>query len=146
MADIDVVAALADTGHLSKFDDRDVRTTIAVTNAGDGLSQAMAVDPREMHHGQEVVLVLRGVVSKVSFAPVDPKDEDSALIRIHTIKAGDATILDEDGVKKVQKSLDHQADRIRKALEAAQGVSRLPGIESDEEDDDDVLEDPESIR
>ena len=109
---------------LGTFDDRDVvSTSVAITNAGDGLSQAMNVEPRIMHHGDKVVVVLETEVSKVSFAPV--KDTD-VLNRIHTLRAGVATIVDR---KLVAKVLDEQARKI----EAAKGVQRLD-LEDDEED------------
>jgi hypothetical protein len=147
---LDVVAALADSSALPDFDGREVvRATIEVTNAGDGLSAAMAVSPSALHMGDEVYVLIRGEVSKVSHKPLDPKDEDSALVRIQTIKAGDADILSEADVKKVKKSLDKTADNIRRALEAAQGVSRLPGVDDpavDEDKDDDEIPAPTPIK
>lgn len=144
MADLDVVAAHADASSLQPFDGRDVvRSTIAVTGAGDGLSAAMAVDPQEYHHGQEVVIVIRGVVDKVRFDQLDRDDTDSALVRVHTIKAGTATILNEAGVKRVQKDLDRQADAITRAVEAAKGITKLPGVDDPPPvDDDEVDDDP----
>lgn len=137
MGDIDLVAAHADVSGLSPFDGRDVvRSTIMVTNAGDGLSAAMAVDPREYHHGQEVTLVIRGTVAKVRFDPLDTDSpEDSALVRVHSIKAGTAVILDEAGEKKVKGILDKTADRIKRAIEAARGIDRLPGVDDPPADD-----------
>lgn len=148
--ELDLVAAYADTTALGEFDGRQVvRSTIEVTNAGDGLSKAMAVEPVAMPLGTEVYLVLRGEVTKVGIKPLDQDDEDSALVRVHTIRAGDATILDDAGVKKIQKSVDGQADRIKRAIEAAKGIDRLPGTDDppadDESDDDDVAE-PTPIR
>jgi hypothetical protein len=140
---LDVVAALADSSILPDFDGRDVvRATIEVTNAGDGLSAAMAVSPSALHMGDEVYVLIRGEVSKVSHKPLDPKDEDSALVRIQTIKAGDATILGDAAIKRVKKDIDKTADTIRRALEAAQGVSRLPGVDDPAPDEDDPDEIP----
>lgn len=124
---LDAVAALADQSKLEPFDGRDVvRSTIALTNAGDVLSAAMAVDPTAYHHGQEVVVILKGVVDKVRFDQLDPDDEDGALVRVHTIKAGTAVIADESLVKKVSGALNKQTDRIRRALEAVKGIDPLP--------------------
>src|SRR5688500_16882470 len=51
----DAAGALAPTDHLTPFDGRQVlRTSIAVSNAGDGLSEALRIDPREFHHGEVV--------------------------------------------------------------------------------------------
>jgi hypothetical protein len=102
---------------LGRFDGREViKSTIAVTNAGDGLSKAMGVDPSAMDLGDKVYVVLECEVAKVTFTEVD---DTAKLARNHTLRAGDATIVDED---LVREHLDTQAQRI----EEAQGVHRLP--------------------
>jgi hypothetical protein len=101
---------------LGTFDGRDVITTsVAVVN-GDGLSQALGIDPQVMHIGDTGVIVLEFVVSKIGF--IEVKDTD-VLNRVHTLKAGTATIIDR-GV--VADALDAQALKI----ERARGVERLP--------------------
>jgi glucokinase len=131
----DIATALAATpGNLSSFDGLDVlRATIAVTGAGDGLSEAMKVDPQEFHHGEELYVVLKCEVAKVRFDPI--KDTD-ALIRVHILKAGDATIVDKALVGPL---VAEQAERIRLAKEAAAGVRRLEFADQDEETEEDVL-------
>lgn len=121
---IDLARALADTSKLSRFDGRDVlRTTIAITNAGDGLSEAMAVDPRELHLGERVRVVLDCEVAKVRFDPIKGTD---ALARVHVLRAGDATIVDDD---LVEEHLRVQRERIAVAKEQAAGIVRLPGVD-----------------
>ena len=111
---------------LGRFDGREViKATIAVTNAGDGLSKAMAVDPSAMDLGDKVYVVLECEVAKVTFTEVD---DTAKLARNHSLKAGDATIVDED---LVREHLDAMAQRI----EEAQGVHRLPLGEDGEEPD-----------
>lgn len=98
------------------FEGRDViGMKVAITNAGDGLSDAMLVDPTELHIGDKVFVVLEGEVTKVNYVTV--KDTE-ALNRVQTIRAGVATLVDEKLVKKV---LDDQ----RIALERLKGVERL---------------------
>lgn len=130
----DIATALASVpGNLSSFDGLDVlRATIAVTGAGDGLSEAMKVDPQEFHHGEELYVVLKCEVAKVRFDPI--KDTD-ALIRVHILKAGDATIVDKGLVGPL---VAEQAERIRLAKEAAAGVRRLE-FADDNDDEADVL-------
>lgn len=114
-------SALADTSHLAPFDGRPVvRTTIAVTNAGDGLSEALAVDPRELHHGERVFVVLECEVAKVTFTPV--RGATDLLVRVHTLRAGGATMVDPE---TVEEQLAAQADRIALAREQAQGIARI---------------------
>lgn len=107
---------------LKAFDGRQVvATTIAVTQAGDGLSKALAIEPAEYHHGDRVFVVLETEVTKVTFSP--SKDDDSHLIRVHTLRAGTSTIVDEDLVRDV---LQAQARKNREADEAATGQTALP--------------------
>lgn len=90
----DAATALSDTSGLTQFDGRPVvRTTISVTNAGDGLSQALGIDPQEFHHGEIVYVVLECEVSKVTHVPVD-KETPDVLVRQHTLRAGTGTIVD----------------------------------------------------
>jgi hypothetical protein len=107
---------------LMPYEDRDVvQSTIRVTNAGDGLSEALAVDPAEYHLGQKVHVVLETEVVKVTYDEIGDTD---VLRRVHTLRAGIGTIVDEKVVAKVLR--EH-----RVALERAKGVTRLPGVDGD---------------
>lgn len=120
----------ATDGQLAPFEGRDVlQTSIKVTNAGDGLSDAMAVDPDEYHLGDTVHVVLECIVGRVDYVQINGVD---ALRRVHTLKAGTATVVDAELVKDV---LDAQ----RLAIEKAKGVARLPFVGDGEEEptDDD---------
>lgn len=102
---------------LGSFDGRDVLgTNVAITNAGDGLSKAMSVEPLELHLGETVYVVLECEVSKVRF---DPVKDTQAVQRVHILKAGAATMVDGDLVADV---LEEQERKI----EEAAGVHRLP--------------------
>jgi hypothetical protein len=115
---------------LSPFEGRDVITTrIAITNAGDGLSEALAVEPNEMHLGETVYVVLECEVAKIRHDPV--KDTDG-LARVHTLKAGTGTIVD---AGLVQDVIADQARRNQLAREQAEGVQRLD-LDDDEGDYD----------
>lgn len=104
---------------LAPFDGRDVLSSkVQITNAGDGLSKALAVDPTEMHHGETVFVVLECGVEKVGFVPV--KDTD-CLERVHTLKTKSATMVEGDAVRD---ALAAQQERI----EAHRGVTHLPGL------------------
>lgn len=104
---------------LTPLEGREVLSaTIAIRNAGDGLSQAMEVDPTELHHGETVYVVLECLVEKLRFDPIDKSD---GLQRVHMLKAGRATMV--DGTI-VSEALDRQQAKI----DAAQGSPQLPGI------------------
>lgn len=105
------------TTDLGTFDGRDViSTSVAITNAGDGLSASLNIDPLVMHIGDTGVIVLEYVVTKIGFLEI--KDTD-VLNRVHTLRAGTATIIDRD---VVAEALDAQALKIEKA----KGIARLP--------------------
>lgn len=102
---------------LTAYEGKDVRSTsVAITGAGDGLSKAMGVDPVELHHGQRVFVVLEAVVDKVRYDPI--KDTED-LTRVHMLKAGIATIVDEG---LVRDALDEQ----KRKIEMASGIMHLP--------------------
>lgn len=128
---VQIIPNLAAVEALSDFDDRPVtRTSIKVTNAGDGLSEALEVEPTEFHLDQEVYVVLRTTVSRVEHRALDD-DSDGPLERAHVLKAGAATIVDKD---LVASQIAVQIDRIRKAREAAQGVMPIPAADGSSDD------------
>lgn len=103
--------------NLGEFEGRAVLgTAIKVTNAGDGLSAAVAVDPAIHHLGDKVFVVLETEVSNVAHPPVK---DTAGVSRLHTLKTVAATIVDEDMVRDV---LD--AQRVR--IERAAGIHELP--------------------
>ena len=101
---------------LGQFDGRDVLTTsVKVTKAGDGLSEALGVDPQLLHHGDRGAIVIEYEVDKITF---DPIKDTNGLNRVHTLKAMRGTLI---GLEEVQEKLDEQTRRI----EEAEGVMRL---------------------
>lgn len=106
---------------LTPFENQEVvGTTIKVTNAGDGLSQALKVEPVEYERGETVHVVLECKVDKVTF--VGSKDNADSLIREHTLKAGVATVVDGSKVKSVLAAQ-------KKKLAEAEGQHELPGLD-----------------
>ncbi|MDQ1429196.1 MAG: hypothetical protein QOK39_2672 [Acidimicrobiaceae bacterium] len=52
---------------LPDFDGFEVRrSAVRITKAGDGLSEALKVQPRALHYGDEVFYILRGKVAQVN--------------------------------------------------------------------------------
>ena len=94
-------------------------TTIALRNAGDGLSQAMKVDPTILHHGETVYVVYETRVIDVQHPEIKDSDE---VMRKHVLKAGTATIIDGAAVKK---AIAEQADRIQKHRDEQTGAQAL---------------------
>lgn len=105
------------TIELGNFEGKEVlATSVAVTNAGDGLSEALAVDPQILHQGDRGAILLEYEVAKVRF---DPVKDTSGLTRVHILKAKTGTLLD---LEEAREKLDAQRARI----EEAEGTLQLP--------------------
>ena len=120
---------------IKPFEGRTVEgTSIRVTNAGDGLSKALGIDPAEFRIGERVYVVLECDVAKIRYEPVKPEkgeelDLEGDLVRVHFLSAGAATIVDKELV------IDHvneQKDRIQAHLDELAGQARLD-LEAEEE-------------
>lgn len=122
----------ASSSKLHRFEGRDViGTRVAITNAGDGLSQALAIEPIELSIGSKVYVVLECEVGQVGFQPV--KDTE-VLNRVQKLRAGTATIVDKGTVIGF---LD--AQRIK--LEEAAGLHRLDFADAATDDEDSLDDD-----
>lgn len=94
-------------------------TTIAIRNAGDGLSKAMKVDPKILHHRETVFVVLECEVIDVQFPEIKDANE---IMRKHVLRAGVATIIDRSSVIA---AIDAQRDKIQAARDAETGAQSL---------------------
>ncbi len=84
---------------LGTFDGRDILgQSIKITRAGDGLSAALSIEPREFHIGDRVYVVLETEVTDTGFKPVA---DIEGLRQIFTLQAGAATIVEEELVVTV---------------------------------------------
>lgn len=102
---------------LTPYEDRDVlQTTIRLTNAGDGLSQGLAIEPAEYHVGDVISLVIEASISRVAYEPIPDTD---VLRRVHTAKTIIGTVVQPDTVVKL-------LDKAKRDVERARGVERLP--------------------
>lgn len=110
-----------------------VQSAVAITRAGDGLSESLKIAPEALTHGQEVFYVLRGEVSQVNHVPVSAAAE--ALERKHTIVTQEITRVD---AAEVQDFLRAAERRLQKARGEAAGISALPL--GDDEDADEIGE------
>jgi hypothetical protein len=105
---------------LEPFEGRPViGSKVAITKAGDGLSDALSVDPGAFDLGAQVYVVLKCDVQKVRYSEV--KDTDS-LIREHTFAAEAATIVDAELVADL---VAQQVEYTRKRKEEAAGIQSL---------------------
>lgn len=118
---------------LNRFEGKDVMAaTIAVTGAGDGLSEAMDVGPQEYHQGDTVYTVMEHVVSKVTYE--DMPKMDGALRRKHTFKTQHATVVDGQSVAAALAEHKRLVAIKRERDEAEKGIIRIPGTGVADED------------
>lgn len=100
-------------------------TTVKITNAGDGLSKSLKVEPVELHHGQVVMVALECEVGDIAYSPIK---DTNGLLRVHQLKTLSATLVDEE---TVAKAIQTNKERI----EAAAGITHLDfGAAGDEPD------------
>lgn len=116
---------------LEPFEGQDViGAKVAITKAGDGLSDALAVEPTAFPLGSKLYVVLEVTVDKVRYVPV--KDTGS-LVREHTLAAQGATFVDEELVGGL---IDQTKELVRKRKEEEAGIQSIPFGEPDEDADE----------
>lgn len=117
---------------LSRFEDHDVLlATIKVTNAGDGLSNALSVEPQEFHLGDKVYVVLETVVKRVEHEPM--KDAPNARQRVHVLKTESASIADGQSVAAMLDNTKRLLALRKEQQEEEKGQSKLPGTKISDE-------------
>lgn len=89
-----------------------VGSTVSIRNTGDGLSDAMKVDPVKLPRGEHVYVVLECEVEKHRYDPEDKDFPGGAAILVNMLKAGRATLIDGD---LVRQTLDEQQRKIDEA-------------------------------
>lgn len=100
---------------IEMYDGRDVIScAIALTGAGDGLSQAMKISPRRFSIGDRVIVVMEATVKAAKHEPAVKDDLEGPLRFVAVLKAGPATITDDE---KVAKLLDKHKAAVNKASE-----------------------------
>jgi hypothetical protein len=105
---------------LAAYDKRSVVSApVAIQNAGDGLSKAMAVEAKDLPLQSIVFVVLECRVKGHNIEPLTEDDPRSPLVRKQVLKAGRATFVDRD---LVQKLLDEQ----QRKIDEAEGNAHLP--------------------
>lgn len=96
---------------LRKFEGREVvGTKVAITGAGDGLSDALAIEPDQFDIGQTVFVVIECGVKRIGHELV--KDTNS-LVRTHTLKAGVATVVPKELVIDAIESMRTKVDEAK---------------------------------
>lgn len=108
--------------NLGEFEGKKVvGTTIALRRAGDGLSKALGIEPRILHQGDRIQVLLDVVVGPVGFIPVP--DDPGAVTRKHDLMTETSVIVDSDEMRGL---ITDMAEKIARDAERRKGVQRLP--------------------
>lgn len=96
------------------------KAALRVTNAGDGLSEALDLEPQALELGDEVCFVLRGKVSQVNHKT----GKDNAVVRLHTVAC--------EAIAPIDPSLADEAiatenERLAKLRDEKNGQTRIDG-------------------
>lgn len=126
-----------DTSEPRTFEgDEIVGSSVKITKAGDGLTDALAIDPVEFHRGEIVYFVLQG---KVRYAGFPPEKKDSAgVLRQHIIDTTDIAIVSEEDVAAL---LQANRDRVKRGLDAL-----ATQLRTDDPEDHPFSPDPDNAR
>lgn len=109
---------------LGEFEGRIVtKTTIKIRKAGDGLSTALKTEPKLLHQGDTVHVVLECVVGPITMDPYD----DGVCARVQDLLTNVATLIDTDVVRD---AIEQQREKNTVAVELEKGVHRLPTPEA----------------
>lgn len=100
-----------------------VRSEVAVTKIGDGLSDALKVDPVALHRGDRVFLIIEAECRHVAFPPIE-KGSD-LLARKHVLDAVEVALVDEEDVEKLMAA---NRDRVQRALDSMKGQGTVDPV------------------
>lgn len=104
------------------FEDEDVdQVQVRITNAGDGLSEAMKISPKTFHIDDDFACVLRGKVTQVNHKKTG-KDGEEIIVRVHTVKA---TAITEVEIEMAKKILAANAESLARQKAAIDGQLEL---------------------
>lgn len=110
---------------LSDFEGLEVRAVgVEMPGAAGGLREAMKFDPVELHKGEEVYVVLKGVVNKIRLDPIVKDDLTGPQRRVHILIVSEAALIDPE---YVEEHMAAQRAKIQAAKDAEAGKDPLDG-------------------
>lgn len=117
---------------LPEFEGADVaKAAVKITNAGDGLSEALKVDPIALHMDDVVYYVLRGTVTQINHKA----DSEGELTRVHTVKADQISPIDADSAKRFLAAYAEETERKKAELEGQMMLdAELAAVERERRD------------
>jgi len=104
-----------------------VRSTVRITKAGDGLSEALKLAPIALHRHDEVFFVLKGRVAQVNH-----KGAEDDCVRVHTVDAIEVAMVEASEVAELladaAQRVERAKDEARLAEEREAGILRLDDV------------------
>lgn len=94
------------------------KSTLRITKAGDGLSEALDLEPQALHLGDEVCFVIRGKVNQVNHR----EGQDNAIVRQHTVAVEAIAPVDPSTADQV---IAEENDRLAKLRDERNGQQRI---------------------
>lgn len=128
---------------LPSFERKPVKKiTVRVTNAGDGLSEALRFEPRPLRIGEEVDILIRGKVTAINHKNTADDGDDVEIERVQTVKASEVAFVDREDAEPLLKTANERLHehRLNESLreDAEKGQARM-----DADDDDPTKPKPE---
>jgi len=116
---------------LPDFEGKQVhKAKLKITKTGDGLSHALSLGPKAWRAGDEIYIVLKAEVAKISH---DTEKDSDDLVRVHTAEAVEAT---EVAAQDIDGFLAAARERLALAKDKAAGQTNLlekaagPGVKA----------------
>lgn len=120
------------SNQLSEIEGRaEVAAKIAIRKAGDGLNAPLRAEPRAYRLGEEVYVVLKTSVARISHIDAT---EGTGVIRVHDLDTSEATIVDEAAVHGVLAAQRQVVEELLQREAAAKGAIPFGEPDSDGED------------
>jgi hypothetical protein len=102
---------------------------VKLTNAGDGLSQAMKIKPKDLQFGDRVMIVVEAVVAKDEHVPAINGDYFGPLKLNFSLKAEAAFFLDD---KRVESQMEKHKAQLSREREIDGQQSLVKDMDEDE--------------
>jgi hypothetical protein len=105
--------------NLPEFEGQTVhKASLRITGAGDGLSEALDLEPQALELGDEVCFVVKGHISQVNHR----EGKDNAIVRLHTMAVSSTAPIDQATADKV---ISEDAERLAKLRDERDGQTRI---------------------
>lgn len=118
---------------------------IKLTKAGDGLSEALKINEHRLAAGDQVTIILKGIVGGATHKPRDRGEFDGDYLRVDNVVTQSATIVESGIVDDILTEHEAAVAELRQQeKERREGLKRLPldsQVDADQATEDGVTPD-----